>query len=149
MALPSGSSMIRLLWLCFISLPLYAENAADHSPLSPHLTNHESIPQTSHALSLRFDYPIMIIDRKDFVGPGAADRLINKFQMADNATNSNWFERIRAAFSGHYEKGFAIKHPDVGSSKLGGGNNPLLHMFNFSGQLLRIRDCEIVSDPGA
>jgi len=114
MTLPPGSLMIRLLWLCLLSLPLYAQPLPHHSPLSPFLTNPETISQASHQLSLRFDYPIITISRKDFVRPGAAERLIEQFQMADNATNMDWFEHIRDAFSDRYEKGFAIKHPEPG-----------------------------------
>jgi hypothetical protein len=114
MTLPSGSSILRLLWLCFFSLPLYAQTGPLHSPLSPFLVQSETIPPASHELSLRFDYPIITINRKEFVGAGSADRFIEQFQMADNATNRDWFDRIRAAFSGRYEKGFAIKHPEPG-----------------------------------
>jgi len=114
MTLPSCSSIIRLLWLCLFSLPLCAQPLPHHTPLSPFLVKPETISKASHVLSLRFDYPIITIDRKVFAHPGAADRLIEKFKMADNATNRDWFERIRAVFSGRYEKGFAIKHPEPG-----------------------------------
>lgn len=105
---------LQLLCLCLLSLPLFAQAKPYPSPLSPYLSNTANISATSHQLSRRFDYPIIAITREAFSGPEAAEDLISQLRLTDSANTQAWLERIREAFSGGYDKGFAIQHPDPG-----------------------------------
>lgn len=105
---------LQRLCLCLLCLPLFTQAAPEPSPLSPYLSNNANISATSHQLSRRFDYPIINITREAFAGPEAAEDLINQLRLTDSANTQAWLDRIREAFSGGYDKGFAIQHPDPG-----------------------------------